>query len=159
MSDKYIKIIEKYPGNRRENLIAALQDVQKIDGHISEEAINAISKQMKLPSSKIYGIATFYDEFTFQDRGLYHVKICTGTGCHLAGSNDILEEFCSQLNIEVGETTKDGMFSIETVPCMGACGLAPVVAVNNNYFTKCTVVEVKEILTSHINNEYEQGNA
>lgn len=142
------KIIDSYPGRNRENLLSILQDIQKEYGFIPEKSLEIVGKKLKLPTSKIYGIATFYDEFTFEKKGMHHIRICVGTGCHLAGSEAITKEFEKLLNIKIGETTKDQMFSLETVPCMGACGLAPIIEINGYFHNGVQRKEVIEILTN-----------
>ena len=140
------EIIESYPGKSRENLLSILQDIQKEFGFLPEKSMDIISNHINLPTSKIYGIATFYDKFSFEQLGKFHIKVCVGTGCHLAGSERIIGELEKLLNISVGETTKDLNYSLETVPCMGACGLAPVLEINGKYFTGIKIGDIGDIL-------------
>ena len=138
----------------REKLIPILQDVQEKEGYLSRESILKISRQLNLPASKVYGVASFYNQFRFQPRGKYEVQICRGTACHVQGSSKILEVLEKELGIKHGETTHDGLFSLEVVACMGACGLAPVISVNGEFFAKVTPEKIKDILE-----EFRQNNS
>ncbi len=143
------EIISKYPESSRENLIPVLQDVQELDGFLSEEAIIEVGKHLKLPTSKIYGVATFYNQFRFHPVGKNHIQICRGTACHVLGSASVQEVLEKTLNIKAGETTKDGLFSIEVVACIGACGLAPVICVNGNFHAKVTKESMEKIIENY----------
>ncbi len=142
-------ILEKYPDAGREALIPLLQDVQEEQGYISREAIKAISKHLGLPTSKIYGVATFYNQFRFEPRGKYHIQICRGTACHVKGSATVLEVLTRELKLEAGHTSRDGMFSLEVVACIGACGLAPVMSINGVFYAGLTPKKVREILDTY----------
>ena len=126
-------VIAKYPRSR-ENLISILQEVQAEYGYLSREAINTISDYLSLPSSKIYGVATFYNQFKLNAPGRIQVAICRGTACHVKGSLNLLDACRQALGIEVGQTTKDGLFSLETVACLGCCSIAPAIMVNGTFF-------------------------
>ncbi|MBN2351489.1 MAG: NADH-quinone oxidoreductase subunit NuoE [Spirochaetales bacterium] len=143
------KIFTKYPCASRENLIPLLQDVQEKDGYLSEESIRDISRYLKLPSSKIYGVATFYNQFRFHPIGKFHLQLCRGTACHVNGSAKLLEAVRKILKIEPGQTTKDKMWSLETVACMGACGLSPVICVNGEFHAKVTPKSLIKILDQY----------
>ncbi len=145
------EIISKYPKSGRENLIPVLQDIQDEEGFLSEESIIEVGKHLNLPTSKIYGVATFYNQFRFHATGKYHIQVCRGTACHVLGSASVLEELEKNLKIKAGETTKDGMFSLEVVACIGACGLAPVVSINGNFHAKVTKESMVEIIESYRN--------
>ncbi len=142
-------IILKYPASGRDNLIPILQDIQDVEGFLSEESIVDVGKHLNLPTSKIYGVATFYNQFRFQAVGKYHIQICRGTACHVLGSASVLETIEKHLKIKAGDTTKDGMFSLEVVACIGACGLAPVIAVNGTFHAKVTDESMKEIVENY----------
>jgi NADH-quinone oxidoreductase subunit E len=143
------EIISKYPESSRENLIPVLQDIQDLDGFLSEEAIIEVGKHLNLPTSKIYGVATFYNQFRFHAVGKYHIQVCRGTACHVLGSLSVLHELERLLKIKAGETTKDGIFSIEVVACIGACGLAPVICVNGNFHAKLTKESMEKIIENY----------
>ncbi len=116
-------ILQRHPGAGRETLIPILQEVQGACGFLSKAAIMRIGKHLNLPTSKIYGVATFYNQFRFNPPGRYHVQVCRGTACHVKGSAAVLDAMIKELKINPGQTTRDGTFSLEVVACMGACGL------------------------------------
>ncbi|MBN2803297.1 MAG: NADH-quinone oxidoreductase subunit NuoE [Deltaproteobacteria bacterium] len=146
-------ILENYKDSGREMLIPVLQEVQEEIGYLSKDAVIIIGKSLKLPTSKIYGVATFYNQFRFQKQGACHLQICRGTACHVKGSANILESFERNLNIKAGETTKDGKFSIEVVACIGACGLAPVIAANGEFHARLKEDNVNGIIDSYKSDE------
>jgi NADH:ubiquinone oxidoreductase subunit E len=113
-------------------LIEVLQDVQENYGYIPEEAMRVISKELGVPLTEVYSVASFYKAFSLKPRGKNVVKICTGTACHVRGSKMILNQAISQLGVEPDEMTKDGLFTIEHVNCIGACALGPVVTENGS---------------------------
>ena len=125
-------ILAKYPHAERDALIPLLQDVQRRHGYLSRDAVVRIGQHLGLPASKIYGVATFYNQFRFQPQGKYHVQVCRGTACHVRGSGCVLDAIRRELKIEPGQTSRDGTFSLEVVACIGACGLAPVICVNDS---------------------------
>jgi NADH-quinone oxidoreductase subunit E len=139
-------ILARYPGSQREVLIPVLQDVQDEIGYLSREAVVAVGRHLNLPTSKIYGVATFYNQFRFQPQGRYHVQVCRGTACHVKGSVSVLEAVKQALGIGPGQTSRSGMFSLEVVACIGACGLAPVICVNGEFFAKVTPDSVRDII-------------
>lgn len=144
--EKIKKILERYPFVERENLIPILHDIQSEYGHLTEGAVKAVGNYLNLPTSKIYSVATFYSKFRFHPKGKYHLKLCRGTSCQINGSARLLKEILKRLNINDGETSRDGLFSLEVVTCMGACGLGPVLSVNNHYYTKVTEERLGEII-------------
>jgi NADH-quinone oxidoreductase E subunit len=154
MKDEIDIIIEKFPKNRRENLIQILQEIQEGTGYLSEESIVKTGKFLRLPTSKIYGIATFYNQFSFVKKGKYHFQVCHGTACHVFGASTLIQELEKQLKISHGETSRDGLFSLEISTCIGACGKAPVIAVNDTFYTHFTPEGLKELIEK-IGNEQE----
>ena len=143
------RILEKYPDASRDALIPILQDVQEAHGYLSEDAVVRIGRHLELPASKVYGVATFYNQFRFQALGTYHVQVCRGTACHVKGSSALLDAVKRSLKIEPGQTSRDGVFSLEVVACMGACGLAPVICVNGEFHAKVATEDVEKILDSY----------
>ena len=131
----------------RDTLIPILQEVQEAEGYLSREAIVQIGRHLGLPTSKVYGVATFYNQFRFQPIGKYHVQVCRGTACHVKGSLSVLEAVKRELKIEPGQTTRDGLFSLEVVACIGACGLAPVVCVNGEFHAKMSSDRIRRLLS------------
>lgn len=139
-------ILAPWKGARREALIPVLQQVQETCGYVPQEAIVRIGRQLELPASKVYGVATFYNQFRFQPPGRCQVLVCRGTACHVKGSAGVLETICRNLKIRPGQTTRDGLFSIDVVACIGACGLAPVIAGDGEFFAGVTPESVPAIL-------------
>jgi len=148
-------ILGKYVDAHRDKLIPILQEVQEMDGYLSRDAVIKIGKHLKLPTGKIYGVATFYNQFRFQSIGKYHILICRGTACHVKGSAAVLKALQRELKIEAGQTTRDGLFSLEVVACIGACGLAPVINVNGEFYGNLTVDKIPKILNQYRNKEKE----
>jgi len=142
-------ILQKHGGERRDALIPILQEVQEAYGYLSRDAIVRISRHLNLPASKVYGVATFYNQFRFRAPGRFHVQVCRGTACHVKRSSRLLDTTAQALGIKPGETTRDGLFSLEVVACLGACGLAPVLAVNGEFHAGVGTDSVKRILDSY----------
>lgn len=135
MKESIEEICLKYKKGSREALLPVLQEIQDNLGYLSEEAVIFVGNHLNLPSSKVYGIATFYDHFRFKPKGYYHLKVCGGTTCHIEGSMSLLREIEKLLKIRDGQVTRDGVFSLQIVNCMGACSKAPVVCINGDYHT------------------------
>jgi len=126
-------IIKKYKQGRRDDLIPLLQEIQSLNGYISEEAIVRVGSHLGLSTTKIYGLATFYDQFRFIPAGKIHIRICNGTSCFMNGSHGVIDKFREELKIAPGQTTRNGNFSFDIVTCMGGCYHGPVIMVNNEY--------------------------
>jgi NADH-quinone oxidoreductase subunit E len=139
------EVIGKYPKSR-EQLITILQEVQAEYGYLSTESINRISGYLNLPSSKIFGVATFYNQFKLKAPGRIQIAICRGTACHVKGSLNLLDACRQILGIEVGETSRDGLFSLETVACLGCCSIAPAMMVNGKFFGRLDKKRVEELM-------------
>ncbi|MBN1699965.1 MAG: NADH-quinone oxidoreductase subunit NuoE [Spirochaetales bacterium] len=142
---------------QRDSLISMLQEAQDKEGYLSREDIIAISRQLGLPASKVYGVATFYNQFRMHPPGKYHIQICRGTACHIKGSNALLARLIRELRIQPGETTKDGLFSLEVVACIGACGLAPVMVVGGTYYSHLTPDGAADIVRVYRKGAKERG--
>lgn len=154
MSENNVQtILKKYPQAGRDSLIPILQDVQNQDGYLSKKAVVEIGRYLNLPASKIYGVATFYNQFRFQPIGKYHIQICRGTACHVKGSANVLVSLQNELNIKAGQTTRDGLFSIEVVACIGACGLAPVISINGEFYAEVDSNAIRKIIREYRNKE------
>ena len=156
MQQAFDAVLQKYPHAHREDLIPILQDIQDQCGHLSEEAVVAIGRYLNLPAGKIYGLATFYNQFRFETLGKYHIQICNGPNCHIEGAQETLQEFEKQLKIKTGEITRNGLFSIESVSCLGACCKAPVVAINEDYYTGVKPEDVDDIIHIYLEKEENQ---
>lgn len=148
---KMEEILQKYT-QVKDNLIQILNEVQEYYGYIPEKAMLAISDYLKMPMAEIYGVVTFYSRFTLKPKGKYHIAVCLGTACFVKGSEQILDRAKERLGIDVGETTKDGKFSLEATRCIGACGLAPVFTVNDEVYGKATVKVMDEIIDKIMGN-------
>ncbi|MDX2432349.1 MAG: NAD(P)H-dependent oxidoreductase subunit E [Bacteroides sp.] len=143
------EILERFPQIKRNALIPLLQAIQDEFGYISETAISCIGDHLSLPTSKIFGLATFYNQFSFSSRGEYHITICNGSSCHMGGSGELLAEITKMLEIKDGETTRDRLFSLEVQSCIGACGQSPVMAINDKYYSGVGVKEVRAIIKQY----------
>ncbi len=130
----------------KDNLIQMLNEVQEHYGYIPEKAQRDLSEFLNVPMAEIYGVITFYSRFTLKPKGKYNISVCLGTACYVKGSQRIMDRLKERLKIEPGETTKDGLFSIEETRCVGACGLAPVFTVNREVYGKATVKKLDEVL-------------
>jgi len=148
-------ILEDYPNAKRDNLIPILQSIQEKDGYLSRESVDRVAKHINIPSSKIFGVATFYNQFKFSPPGKYHIQVCRGTACHVLGSSTVLSEIENTLKIKTNQTTADGLFSIEVVACIGACGLAPVISINGEFHAKVTTESISKILDTYRKKEVE----
>lgn len=142
-------ILDKYPGAQRDKLIPILQDVQEKEGFLSRESVVQIGRHLNLPVSKIYGVATFYNQFRFQPIGKHHIMVCRGTACHVKGSAAVLKALERNLKIGPDETTRDGLFSLEVVACIGACGLAPVISINGEFHGNLSADDVPKLLNQY----------
>lgn len=147
MSNGVESVLNKYDDTTPDKLIPILQDVQEEEGYLSQDAMQQIGDHLHIPASKVYGVATFYNQFRFKPLGKYLIVICRGTACHVRGSAAVLEAFKEELGIEPGDTTDDDLFSLEVVACIGACGLAPVITVGGEVFGEVKPKQVKRILT------------
>ncbi|HNQ67488.1 MAG TPA: NAD(P)H-dependent oxidoreductase subunit E [Bacteroidales bacterium] len=149
MKTEIIDILQKYPAGAKENLIPILQDIQGNEGFLSKGSVIEVGNYLSMPTSKIFGVATFYNQFRFSPLGKFHIQVCRGTACHVLGSLTVLETIEKYVGVKAGSTSRDGIFSIEEVACMGACGLAPVISVNGNFHAKVNSESIKEILDSY----------
>ena len=146
MKERLEAIFSSYSGEAGE-LIPILQQAQEELGYLPDDAMLEIARFTGAPESRVYSVATFYTQFRFTPIGRNHVMVCRGTACHVKGAPRILEELEKQLGIEEGETTPDLAFSLETVACIGACGLAPNMVINKITYGHLTAEKISEILT------------
>lgn len=148
MSDQQVcfdEIMDRYPC-KPEYLIAILQDIQGKYGHISYSAMRLASEHAQVPFTQAYSVATFYQSFRLDPPGENEIKVCLGTACHLNGGQRLVEDLERKLNIESGSTTEDQKFTLNTVNCVGACALAPVVMVNDDYHANASYRTVEKQL-------------
>ncbi len=147
--DKIDSICESF-GNQEGELINVLHKSQETFGYLPAEVQEVISEKMEIPAAKVYGVVTFYSFFSMIPKGEFPVSICTGTACYVRGAETVLNEFKKQLEIEVGETSTDGKFSLSCLRCVGACGLAPVVLVGDKTYGRVAPDDVKEIISEYL---------
>lgn len=139
------KLLNEFEPNQKD-LIHILHRVQAEFGYIPPEAISAVAKYLKITENQIYGVLTFYKAFSLKPRGKHLVTICMGTACHVRGAPRILDEFERGLGIEPGETTEDNQFTLETVNCVGACALGPIVISDGDYHGQMKTREVNKLI-------------
>ncbi|HWQ58776.1 MAG TPA: NAD(P)H-dependent oxidoreductase subunit E [Clostridia bacterium] len=130
-------------------LLPIMQHAQEICGCVNEEVQHHISEKTGTPVSVIYGVSTFYSQFTMQPRGKYSVALCLGTACYVRGSQLVLEELEKQIGVVVGKTTEDGMFTLEATRCIGCCGLAPAMMINEEVYGRLTPAQIPAIVEKY----------
>lgn len=145
---KLQEIIEKYR-NTRGALIPVLHEAQDMYGYLPESVQKKISEGLNVPLAEIYGVVTFYTQFSLKPKGKYKVNVCLGTACYVKGSSKILDKFKEKLGIGVGECTENGEFSLDACRCIGACGLAPVITINDDVYGRLTAEDVEGILEKY----------
>ena len=143
------KIVDKWE-EKKGSLIMVLHQVQDTYGYVPEDAAVYISKKLNISLSKIYGVLTFYNLFKLKAPGKHKISVCMGTACYLKGAPDILNEIKTNLKIEEGEISSDGLFQFETVRCLGCCGLAPVMTINGKVFGKIKKGETMGIISNYL---------
>jgi len=143
------KIFNDYAKKDRSCLIPLLQDVQELYGYLPEESLREVSEYVEIPMCSVYGVATFYNQFRLTPLGKYVIRICRGTACHVKSSANILTTLESELGIKSGQTTRDKLFTIETVACIGACSIAPVISINDEYYGRLTIQEIPKIINKY----------
>lgn len=141
-------ILKKYR-HRHSEIIGILQDAQALENYLPEEALRYISEKMEISLTRIFDIVTFYKAFSLLPRGKYTIRVCCGTACHLGGAPQNLDQLNRILQIKDGETTDDRTFSLETVNCLGACSLAPVVAVGDDYHEAVNAGKIEKMLSTY----------
>ena len=146
------KLFQEYLPEK-DNLIQMLNDVQEHYGYVPMHVQKELSEFLKIPMAEIYGVVTFYSRFSLEPQGKYKISVCLGTACFVKGSQKIMDRLTDRLKIGPGETTKDGLFTIEQTRCVGACGLAPVFTVNGEVYGKASVQKLDEVLDKLIESE------
>lgn len=144
-----LNLLKDVLGNYKDkpgNLITVLQKAQEIYGYLPQELLSHISQVLDIPPAKVFGVATFYTQFRFKPVGKYLILLCQGTACHVNGSQRIQQAINEELGIEDGETTKDGLFSLKSVACLGCCSLSPVMMINEDTYGSLTPEKTKKIL-------------
>ncbi len=151
-NDNYFTLISRHP-TERSSLIPILQEIQSVERYLPVEGIFQVAEYLKLPVSKIYGVATFYNQFKLDKPGLHEIQICRGTACHVNGSLSLLDIISAELGIEAGQTTKDGVFSLEIVACLGACSMAPVMTIDGEFYGRLDRKKVRAMFDGFRNKE------
>ena len=149
ISPKSLQIINEIIENRKNMktpLMMILSDIQNKFGYIDVEVQQIVADALNLPVSEVYGVVTFYSYFSLKPKGKYVIGICFGTACYVKGAQSLIEAFSNKLGIKEGETTEDGMFTIDVLRCIGACGLAPVISVNGKIYPHVTIKDVDKII-------------
>ena len=144
-----LSCIEKHKGERGA-LIPVLHEAQGIYGYLPAEVQTVIAEGLNIPLSEVYGVATFYSQFTLLPKGKHQISVCLGTACYVKGSDKVLEAIERELHISCGECTPDRKFSIDSCRCVGACGLAPVMIVDGEVYGRLTPADVKGILDKYV---------
>jgi NADH-quinone oxidoreductase subunit E len=144
-TQKVQSFISKH-NNQKKALIAILQDIQAEYNYLPQDALRIVSQTLCLPLIDVVGVATFYRAFSLKPRGKHVITVCLGTACHVRGGPKILDEFEKKLNITAGETTKNNLFTLEIVNCLGACALGPITVIDGNYFGQMKIRTVDKLI-------------
>lgn len=131
------------------DLIPILQKIQEAYGYLPEDIIKRLSEKTGIFVSRIMGVATFYSQFKLKPSGKHSIKICFGTACHVNGAETVAEALCDELGIELGDTTEDGEFTLESVACLGCCSLAPVITIDDEAYGRLTPTKVREVIRNY----------
>ncbi len=148
MSDKITTIVKKYKKDKSQ-LVSIMQDIQAEYNYLPRAALDKLSKQLDIPQSHVYSMATFFRAFSLKERGKHIINVCLGTACHVRGGELILESLERQLNIKRGDTTPDRKFTLESVNCMGCCATGPVVKIDEEYYGHMTNDKVEPMLNKY----------
>ena len=151
LEDKYEEIekILNHAKEEEESLIDILHQVQNVVGYLPREVQIKIARDLGIPLSEIYSVISFYSLFSTEAKGDYNIEVCMGTACYVKGSDEVLDQLKEELEIEPGQVTNDGQFSLETTRCVGACGMAPVILINGEAHGQVSTDDVSEILDSY----------
>ncbi len=145
-----LKAVIAENADNKSMLMHVMQQAQLIYGYLPMEVQVMIAEGMDIPLEKVYGVSTFYAQFALSPKGKYNISVCLGTACYVKGSQAVLDEICKVLGIEEGECTEDGKFSIEACRCIGACGLAPVMTINDDVYGRLEASQVPDILKKYM---------
>ncbi len=147
--DRASRVLAAMSPVREGDIIPLLQRLQDEYGYLPKDVVLEVARRTGLPASRIFGVATFYAQFRHEPSGRHIVRCCRGTACHVKGSAAILDAVKRELKVEAGQTTRDGLFSLEIVACIGACGLAPVISINGEFHASLTTQKVGKVLDSY----------
>ena len=143
------RILTSRPDVGENDLIPLLQEIQASYGYLPPEVLMALSERTGIPASRIYGVATFYEQFHLEPHGRHTIRCCRGTACHVKNGSELIDAISRHLGVAPGETTEDMRFTFETVACLGTCFLAPVIMVNSDYYGHLSANKIKDILESY----------
>ena len=149
--DKFLKELFSEYKPVKDNLIQMLNEIQEHYGYVPMDVQKQLSEFLSIPMAEIYGVVTFYSRFSLEPKGKYCISVCLGTACFVKGSQKIMDRLQERLGIGAGQTTEDGLISIDETRCVGACGLAPVFTVNGEVYGKATVKKLDEVLDEILN--------
>ncbi|MEW6040300.1 MAG: NAD(P)H-dependent oxidoreductase subunit E [Elusimicrobiota bacterium] len=141
-------IISKYD-KTEQNLLGVLEDIQSEYNYLSEENIRLVAKEFNVPLARVYGLANFYKAFSLKPKGKNVIMVCLGTACHVRGGPKLVDKIEQYLKIKNGETTPDGLFTLETVNCLGACALGPLMVINGHYYGKMSPAKMEKTIESY----------
>jgi len=139
------KIVDKH-GGKKTSLIGILHDIQTHYNYLPEDALRRVSEKLEIKLPQVYSVATFFKAYSLKPKGKHSIFVCLGTACHVRGGKRIVEELERELGIKAGQTTKDSKFTLETVNCLGACALGPIVVLDGKYYGSMTSPKVKTLL-------------
>ena len=145
--NEFNSVLEEYRG-KSDSIMIVLQKTQGIFGYIPEDSVRIIAEKLKMAESEIFGIITFYSQFTLTPKAKYNIDVCLGTACFVLGANDVMEKILNKLGVRVGEMTKDGKWIVTSCRCLGCCGLAPAITINGEVYGKMKVEDVDRIIDS-----------
>lgn len=148
-SEAFYQVIERNKG-RKGALMPILQQTQEIYGYLPERVLVAIAEEMQIPLSEVYGVVSFYSQFSLTPKGEHKISVCMGTACYVKGAGDILSKICETVGCQPGGLSDNGRFSVDAVRCIGACGLAPVVTIDDEVHGRLTVDDVDRILDKYM---------
>jgi NADH:ubiquinone oxidoreductase subunit E len=146
--DKARNVIQKYK-TVKGGLISVLHDIQEIYGYLPEDVLHEVSEVLNTPMTEIYGVATFYNLFSLKAKGQHIIRVCLGTACYVKGSKGIVDRLSQELNLKIGETSADGKFTLEATRCLGACGLAPVMTIDDKVYARVSPDDIRKILDEY----------
>lgn len=149
-------LIDKH-GRERSSLIPLLQEIQSACGYVPSEAVKKVASELGIFEVEVYEVLTFYAQFRLTPKGKHTIKVCLGTACHMMGGQDIFNYVSQRLGVKAGETTRDGMFTLERVACLGCCGMAPVVAIDDQVHGRQTISSVEKLLREYAAGEIEEA--
>jgi len=148
-TERLNQVLESIPGISATDLVPVLQKIQEAYGYLPASVLMNVSNRTGIPASRIYGVATFYEQFHLQPHGRHTIRCCRGTACHVKGGRHVIKAVSQTLGIKPGQTTEDMQFTFETVACLGTCFLAPAMMINNDYYGHLTTRKIKSILETY----------